>query len=430
MFIPLFNKSNYSLLSSLLKIDDIINYAKTNNISSISLTDTNMYGVMEFIKKCQANEIKPIIGLNVLLNDYNIILLAKNYDGYKSLIKLSTIQNEKQVTETEILEHNNERICVLPFKYNERYTDLTKIYSDIYLGYENKKEELEALVITKNVIFLREALYLTKADSKFLPYLYRIRDGKTISEEINYDIENHELSIDNILDLTDNQGLVNTLKVADACNLEFPPSENLLPIYECDNPTTYLFELCKVGLTKRCQGNIPPEYKERLAYELKVINEMGFANYFLVVYDYIKYAKKNGILVGPGRGSAAGSLVSYSLGITDVDPIKYDLLFERFLNPERITMPDIDIDFEDERREEVVEYVREKYGSSRVAKIIAFGTMAAKDVLRTVAKINNVDDLTINSLLKMISSKKSLKLGLFYLILKTDSYICMILRIL
>ena len=173
MFIPLFNKSNYSLLSSLLKIDDIINYAKTNNISSISLTDTNMYGVMEFIKKCQANEIKPIIGLNVLLNDYNIILLAKNYDGYKSLIKLSTIQNEKQVTETEILEHNNERICVLPFKYNERYTDLTKIYSDIYLGYENKKEELEALVITKNVIFLREALYLTKADSKFLPYLYR-----------------------------------------------------------------------------------------------------------------------------------------------------------------------------------------------------------------------------------------------------------------
>ena len=155
MFIPLFNKSNYSLLSSLLKIDDIINYAKTNNISSISLTDTNMYGVMEFIKKCQANEIKPIIGLNVLLNDYNIILLAKNYDGYKSLIKLSTIQNEKQVTETEILEHNNELICLLPFKYNERYTDLTKIYSDIYLGYENKKEELEALVITKNVIFLR-----------------------------------------------------------------------------------------------------------------------------------------------------------------------------------------------------------------------------------------------------------------------------------
>lgn len=414
MFIPLFNKSNYSLLSSLLKIDDIINYAKTNNISSISLTDTNMYGVMEFIKKCQANEIKPIIGLNVLLNDYNIILLAKNYDGYKSLIKLSTIQNEKRVTETEILEHNNELICLLPFKYNERYTDLTKIYSDIYLGYENKKEELEALVITKNVIFLREALYLTKADSKFLPYLYRIRDGKTISEEINYDIENHELSIDNILDLTDNQGLVNTLKVADACNLEFPPSENLLPIYECDNPTTYLFELCKAGLTKRCQGNIPPEYKERLAYELKVINEMGFANYFLVVYDFIKYAKKNKILVGPGRGSAAGSLVAYTLGITDIDPLKYDLLFERFLNPERKSMPDIDTDFPDDRRGEVIDYVIEKYGKKRVSGIVTFGTLSAKQVIRDVSRVLNIPPYKVDGLCKFIPGFTKEKLKDFY----------------
>lgn len=414
MYIPLFNKSNYSLLSSLLKIDDIIRYAKNNNISSISLTDVNMYGTMEFIKKCRDNDIKAIIGLNVILEKYNIILLATSYQGYKSLIKLSTIQNERIVEEADLTSYKNDLICLLPFEYKENMQNLKKIYTNLYLGYKNKKEELEALLLTTDIVFLRQNLYLNKTDSTYLPYLYRIRDGKTISEETDYDIDDHELNIENILELTDNKGLINTIKIADSCNLVFPKATNLLPIYECDDPAKYLFELCKAGLTKRCNGEIPQEYKSRLTYELKVINEMGFSNYFLVVYDFIKFAKKNKILVGPGRGSAAGSLVAYSLGITDIDPLKYDLLFERFLNPERKTMPDIDTDFPDNRRDEVIEYVIEKYGKKRVSGIVTFGTLSAKQVIRDVSRVLNIPGYKVDSLSKFIPGFTKDKLKDFY----------------
>ena len=402
MYIPLFNKSNYTLLSSLLKITDLIDYAKKTNISAIALTDTNMYGTMEFIKNCEKENLKPIIGLHVILEDFSIVLYAKDYDGYKSLIKLSTIQNEKQVTLENIKDYNKNVIAVIQFEYSNKYKELQEIYSEIYLGYTTKKEELEALLITENVIFFRESLYKTKNDVETLPYLYRIRDGKTISEDIIYDVNNHELEITNLLDLTDNKGLLNTLKIADDCNLEFPPFKNLLPIYECDNPSKYLFELCKVGLTKRLNGTIPDNYKQRLSYELKVINEMGFPNYFLVVYDFIKFAKKNKILVGPGRGSAAGSLVAYSLGITDIDPLKYDLLFERFLNPERKTMPDIDTDFPDDKRDEVINYVIKKYGKRRVCGIVTFGTLGAKQAIRDVSRVLHIPIYKVDGLCKFI----------------------------
>lgn len=414
MYIPLFNKSNYSLLSSLLKIDDIIKYAKNNNISSISLTDVNMYGTMEFIKKCRENDIKAIVGLNVILEKYNIVLLATSYQGYKSLIKLSTIQNERRVEEDDLKTYNADLVCLLPFEYKENIETLKKIYSNLYLGYKNKKEETEALLLTPDIVFLRQNLYFNKTDSTYLPYLYRIRDGKTISEETDYDIDDHELNIENILELTDNKGLINTMKIADSCNLVFPKATNLLPIYECNDPATYLFELCKAGLTKRCNGEIPQEYKSRLTYELKVINEMGFSNYFLVVYDFIKFAKKNKILVGPGRGSAAGSLVAYSLGITDIDPLKYDLLFERFLNPERKTMPDIDTDFPDNRRDEVIEYVIEKYGKKRVSGIVTFGTLSAKQVIRDVSRVLNIPGYKVDSLSKFIPGFTKDKLKDFY----------------
>ena len=414
MYIPLFNKSNYSLLSSLLKIDDIIKYAKNNNISSISLTDVNMYGTMEFIKKCRENDIKAIVGLNVILEKYNIVLLATSYQGYKSLIKLSTIQNERRVEEDDLKTYNADLVCLLPFEYKENIETLKKIYSNLYLGYKNKKEETEALLLTPDIVFLRQNLYFNKTDSTYLPYLYRIRDGKTISEETDYDIDDHELNIENILELTDNKGLINTMKIADSCNLVFPKATNLLPIYECNDPATYLFELCKAGLTKRCNGEIPQEYKSRLTYELKVINEMGFPNYFLVVYDFIKFAKKNKILVGPGRGSAAGSLVAYSLGITDIDPLKYDLLFERFLNPERKTMPDIDTDFPDNRRDEVIEYVIEKYGKKRVSGIVTFGTLSAKQVIRDISRVLNIPGYKVDSLSKFIPGFTKDKLKDFY----------------
>lgn len=414
MFIPLFNKSNYSLLSSLLKIDDIVSFAKHNNISSIALSDINMYGVMEFIKKCSKESIKPIIGLHVLLDHSSILLYAKDYVGYQSLIKLSTIQNERVVLFDELKAYNKNVIAILPYSEKEQYSNYLDIYSDLYLGYSNKSEEMDSLLITKNVVFIRESLYLHKNDADILPYLYKIRDGKTVSDDISYDIYNHELDIKNIMELSDNQGLLNTIKISDSCYLEFPQRRNLLPIYECDNPEVYLFELCKVGLSKRLGGVIPDDYKKRLSLELKVICDMGFSNYFLVVYDFIKFAKKSHILVGPGRGSAAGSLVAYSLGITDIDPIKYDLLFERFLNPERKTMPDIDTDFPDNRRDEVIEYVTNKYGKRRVCGIVTFGTMSAKQVIRDVSRVFNIPIYKVDGLCKFIPSVTKDKLKDIY----------------
>ncbi len=413
MFIPLYNKSNYSLLSSLLKIDDIIAYAKQNNISAISLTDTTMYGTMEFIKKCQKENVKPIIGLDILM-DYNFLLLATNYQGYKNLIKLSTIQNERGINLDDINKYNKNLICLLPFKNKEHFQNLGEIYEDIYLGFSTKEEELAAHIITEKIIFLQENLYLNEEDAKILPYLYMIRDGKTITDNPIYDVNNHELNIINVNFLSSQKGLDATLEVARNCNLEFPETKNLLPIYECADAKTYLFELCKKGLYKRLNGNIPDTYKNRLIYELKTINDMGFSNYFLVVYDFIKYAKKENILVGPGRGSAAGSLVAYSLGITDIDPLKYGLLFERFLNPERQTMPDIDTDFPDNKRDQVINYVIEKYGKKRVCGIVTFGTLSAKQVIRDTSRALNIPLSKVDSLCKNIPIITKEKLKDFY----------------
>ena len=410
MYIPLFNKTNYNLLSSLLKIDELVQFAKEKNLTSISITDTNMFGTMEFIKKCEKYNIKPVIGLELLLEEYKVIVFCKDYLGYQSLIKLSTIQNERKITIDDLSKYNKNIIAVLPFNYKDKVNEIEKIYKDLYIGYENLQEEKELLLDRKNIVFFRESLYLNLDDEYILPYLYRIRDGKTISDDITYDTKNHELNIMNLNELTDNIGLINTMKIADSCNLVFPASENLLPIYECANPKEYLFELCKVGLNKRLSGNIPNNYKERLIYELKIINEMGFPNYFLVVYDFIKFAKKNKILVGPGRGSAAGSLVAYSLGITDIDPLKYDLLFERFLNPERKTMPDIDTDFPDNKRDIVINYVKEKYGEKRVSGIITFGTMAAKQAIRDTSRVLNIPIYKVDALCKFIPAMSKDKL--------------------
>ncbi len=411
MYIPLWNVSNYTLLSSLLKIDDIIAYAKKNHLPSISIADTNMYGTMEFIKKCEKENINPVIGLEIKVEGTTLVVFAKNYKGYQSLIKLSTIQNEHPLTKQEVEEHNQEVIAVVPFDSKASWKMWETIFRDSYLAFTKKEEEKEAYLETNRVIFFPKNVYGTKEDQVLLPYLYRIRDGKTISEEMDYDLVNHELERENPLSLSDNTGIVNTLNLTEKCKIEFPPFRNLLPIYECEDPKAYLFELCKAGLNKRLNQQVPKIYQDRLLYELKVINDMGFANYFLIVYDFIKYAKKNKILVGPGRGSAAGSLVAYTLGITDIDPLKYDLLFERFLNPERKTMPDIDTDFPDNKRDLVIQYVKEKYGEKRVAGIITFGTMAAKQVLRDVARVLNVPAYKVDSLVKLIpeASKHSLK---------------------
>ena len=406
MYIPLFNTSNYTLLSSLLKIDDLIEYAINNNLPSIALTDTNMYGTMEFIKKCEKSNIKPIIGLNLKQEKYNYLVLTKSYQGYKNLLKLSTIQNERIVSQKEIITFNKDLIVLVPYKYKDKYNELSTYYEDIYLGYTKKEEELEALLINKKIIFLRENLYINKESKNLLKYLYKIRDGKTIKDEDEYNIDNHELNIVNIDELSSKEGLENTIKISNMINVVFEEGELLLPEYDVENPTIYLRKLCKKGLEKRLNNNVSKEYQERLNYELQVIEEMGFSNYFLVVYDFIKFAKKNKILVGPGRGSAAGSLVAYTLGITEIDPLKYDLLFERFLNKDRKTMPDIDTDFPDNRRDEVINYVINKYGKKRVCGIITFGTLGAKQAIRDVSRVMNIPLYKVDSLCKFIKDPK------------------------
>ena len=401
MYIPLYNQSYYSLLSSMLSIDDLVSFAVHHKISSMALSDDTMYGVMEFIHKCEKENIKPIIGLIVHL-DYDIVLYCKNYSGYQNLMKLSTIQNERGVVLDDLTLYSSDVICVVPYESRSYYSSFVDIYSDLYLGYRNKSEEREVLLESRNVVFFPHSLYLSFDDHEFLGYLYRIRDGKTVSDEVEYDLVGHELEISNVLDYSDNIGLLNTMKISDMCHLEFPKAKLLLPIYECDNPSQYLFELSKVGLNRRLGGKVTAEYRNRLSYELKIIDEMGFSNYFLVVYDFIKYAKQHDILVGPGRGSAAGSLVSYCLGITEIDPLKYDLLFERFLNPERKTMPDIDTDFPDDKRDEVIDYVVSKYGKKRVAGIVTFGTLGAKQVIRDVSRVLNVPTYKVDGLNKFI----------------------------
>lgn len=414
MYIPLYNKSNYSLLSSMLTIDDLVSFAVNHKISSMALSDDSMYGVMEFVKKCQKENIKPIIGLTITLEEFIIVLYCKNYKGYQNLIKLSTIQNERLVTVDDLKSFSSDVIAVLPFNYRNQYLVVKDIYSDLYLGYANKNEERELLLQTKDIVFFPLSLYLNKEDSDYLSYLYKIRDGKTVSDDVTYDILNHELEILNLLDYTDNIGLLNTIKISDICNLEFPKAELLLPIYDCEDASRYLFELAKAGLNRRLNGEVNDTYRNRLSYELKIIDEMGFSNYFLVVYDFIKYAKQHDILVGPGRGSAAGSLVSYCLGITEIDPLKYDLLFERFLNPERKTMPDIDTDFPDDKRDEVIDYVVSKYGKKRVAGIVTFGTMGAKQVIRDVSRVLNIPTYKVDGLNKFIPAFTKEKLSDFY----------------
>ena len=385
MYIPLYNKTTYTFLSSLLEIDDLINIALTNKLDSIAICDDNMFGAMEFIRKCLSNNIKPIIGLDL----QDRLLFAKNYQGYQNLLKLTTIKSERDLTNDDYQKYKSDLICI-------PLLDIELIYPDVFypLNDDNKDKE--------NVIYLKKILYKKEKDYETLKYLELLRDNLTINDlyENKIDCYYHELP---------NLGVSfeNTFKLSKMCNFVLPDYKLNLAIFDTSiDANAYLESLAYKGLQKRFKGEINASYLKRLKYELEVIIKMGFANYFLVVYDFIKYAKNKGILVGPGRGSAAGSLVSYTLGITDIDPLKYDLLFERFLNSERITMPDIDTDFPDIYRDEVINYVKEKYGEKRVANIITFGTMGAKMCIRDVGRVMNVSLVDVDNISKIIGSRK------------------------
>lgn len=399
-------KTDYSILSSLIKIPDLISYAINNHIAALGIIDDNLSSSMEFILECQKSNIKPLVSLEVNYQDSKIYLYAKDEQGLHNLFKINTILLNNPLIINDLKKYINNLIILLPYNSIKLYDELKTITNNIFIGYQTKQEKQSALIITNKIIYFNQVLSLTKEDTKYLNYLNMIKDNLTYDtyQDINYS--------NNYLHITEDAD-----ELISEVNITISPSKNLIPHYDenIKDSFSYLKALSIKGLTKRLNGNVPKEYQERLLYELNVINKMNFVDYFLIVYDYVKYSIKNNIYVGPGRGSAAGSLVTYSLGITAIDPLKYNLLFERFLNPERVTMPDIDIDFDASKRYLVIDYVKERYGSKRVMPIMTYGTLASKQVLLNVSKILNIDISKIN---KLIDPKKTLKENLTEEIIK------------
>lgn len=407
MYTPLYIKTDNSLLSSLINIDELIKYALKNNISSLSITDNNMYGVIEFYNKCIINNIKPIIGLELTIENKKIILYCIDNNGYKNLIKLSTINSEKTIDYDDLKKYSASLICIVLYKDMDIYETLEKIYEKIYIGYKNKFEYEK--IQNTNKVYINQICYLNEFDDIYLKYLTAIKNSQLIENVENVLINNNLILEKDLLKL--NFNLTNNYEITKMCDIKIEHEDNLIPKFKCPDSLdsyTYLKKLCIDGLKKIFGNTVNKIYVDRLKKELEIINKMGFCNYFLIVWDYVKYAKENNILVGPGRGSAASSLVAYVLNITTIDPIKYNLLFERFLNPERITMPDIDIDFEYRYRDAMVKYVISKYGIKNVAPIITFGTLGAKQAIRDVARTMSIELKMVDNLCKMIDSNLTL----------------------
>ncbi len=396
-YVPISFKTDYSLLMSTLKIEDIISYAQNRETKYVGILDDNPYAIMDFFDKCQKCDLKGIFGMIVKIGTNKIYLYIENYEGYKNIIKINELAGENKLTIDALIKYNAGLLCVLPYGQYHLYNRFTSAFR-VYLGYANQAELRGAIQITDRVLFVNEITYIPKTDAPLARMLAKIAGYEYVEGE-NYVLDATEYDIETI----DN--------FAALCNLEFDFGRRYIPKFCAtgEESKKLLYTLANKGLAKRLGGQVPKKYSDRLAYELDIIDRMGFVDYFLIVYDYVKFAKKNDIYVGPGRGSAAGSLVSYTLGITEIDPIEYDLLFERFLNPERITMPDIDMDFEDIKRTKVIDYVKNKYGKKRVSLIVAYGTFGCRQAVRDVGKIFGIEDKVIGELSKKLDVKKTLK---------------------
>ena len=390
--IPLKITTEYSLLKSLIKLPDLISFLLENNIKECAICDENLNGFMDFYLKCKENNIKPIIGLDTVYESMHIYVYAKNYLGYQELLKIDYLKDNMNLSYLE----NSNLLVIIPFKSIDIYEKL-KYKDNIYIGFCNDIEKNNALLICDKIVYVDNVRCLFKKDISYLKYLKMLNDNFVYNDNAYYKTSSFE-------------DIQTTYEFSKQINLEIPFDRKYIPKYNnSDNNYEYLKKLCILGLNKRFNGKVSNKYKERILYELDVINKMGFVDYFLIVYDYVLYAKKNDIFVGPGRGSAAGSLVSYSLGITNIDPIKYDLLFERFLNINRKKMPDIDIDFESDKRINMIEYVKNKYGFDKVAVGLTFNNYKAKLILRDLAKILKVDSNVFDKFIKNINSSLSLK---------------------
>ena len=457
-FVHLHVHSEYSLLDGANRIKDLPKRAKELGMDSIAITDHGvMYGVVDFYKECKKNGVKPIIGCEVYVaprsrfdkepnidNNYShLILLAKNNVGYKNLIKIVSIGfidgfYYKPRVDLETLEKYSEGIICLSaclagsinkaiLSDNiEKAKEIAKWHNNVFkdgyyleLQYNGLREQ--AIVNQKLIQISRElniplvatndAHYLKREDAYNHEVLLCIQTGKKMKDEDRMRFETDEFYIKSPEEMYEHfknvpEAISNTVKIANECNVEFEFGVTKLPNYEVPKEyathADYFKKLCYEGLVNRYGENPSEDIKNRLKYEISVIEKMGYVDYYLIVWDFINYAKSQGIAVGPGRGSGAGSIAAYVIGITDIDPIKYNLLFERFLNPERISMPDFDIDFCYERRQEVIDYVARKYGEDHVAQIITFGTMSARMVIRDVGRALDVPYAEVDKLAKMI----------------------------
>lgn len=456
-FCHLHTHTEYSLLDGEASIKKLISRVKELGMTSCAITDHGaMYGVADFYREAKAQGIHPVIGCEVYVaprtrfdkvhdidnKTSHLILLAENQTGYKNLIAMVSagyIEGfyYKPRIDFDLMREHSEGIIALSAciagevpkaLLADDYTrakEAAQKYIDVF-GKDNYFIEIqdhglaEQKRIIPQLIQLSEELgvglvatndihYLKKEDARYQDVLMCIQMEKTVDDPNRMKFETEEFYIKSPEEMSElfkyaPQAIENTQKIADRCHVEFDFSTRHLPAYDVPDGKTafeYLKELCEAGLKKRYE-NITEELRNRLEYELNVIKSMGFVDYFLIVWDFIHFAKNNGVMVGPGRGSAAGSIVSYCLEITSIDPIKYSLIFERFLNPERVSMPDIDIDFAPEGRQKVIDYVVEKYGESQVAQIITFGTLKAKLAIRDVGRALNIPYAEVDRVAKLI----------------------------
>ena len=442
-------RSGYSLMESTMTIEKLVKQAKKLQFTSLALTDHNvLYGSIEFYKTCLTYNIKPLLGMMVTIihkdaTEGLCVLLAKNNEGYQQLIHLSTflnIHHHKGIPFSQLDQYTDHVICILPMNEEKLLTllaeqriedALTYIRlwqslfntNDFYIGIQDRQQTNDhnvhqAIKIIHDtydipVVATNDVAYLHEQDYLAYNCLQAIKAGKrwsTTSEAHNQ--HRYLRSAEEMTSIFSHflpEAITNTKEITNKCHVTFEFNEPVLPSYPVPDQKdahTYLKEICWTNMSKMYK-EVTPEIEERLTYELDVIHSMNFSDYFLIVWDFVSYAKKKNIFVGPGRGSAAGSLVAYILGITNVDPIKYNLLFERFLNPERVSMPDIDIDFSDHRRDEVIDYVRKKYGEQHVAQIITFGTFAARSLLRDLFKTIGIDQNDVYFILNHISSQSN-----------------------
>ncbi len=455
-FIHLHNHSEFSLLDGASRVRDMVTAAREMNMGAIALTDHGvMYGAVKFYQEAIKQSIKPIIGCEVYVapksrfdrsygkneKPTHLTLLAANNEGYRNLMRLSSLGflegfYYKPRVDMELIEKYSKGLVALsgcltgivarPLLANqdkeafETASKLQEIFKeDFYMEMQNHnlpdQPELNvklndlAKKLGIEIVATNDAHYISADDAIAQDVLLCIQTGSVLDDAKRLKFSTPEFYLKSYEEMKKAfseypEALANTLKVAEKCNVELELGKILLPKYEQPKEHTlesYLEKICYDNLPQK-YSDVTAEIKERLSYELDVIKKTGFAAYFLIVWDFVKYAKTNGIKVGPGRGSAAGSIVSYVLDITTIDPIKYGLLFERFLNPERISMPDIDIDFCYERRNEVIDYVAQKYGQDRVAQIITFGTMAARAAIRDAGRVFNIPYGMVDKIAKMV----------------------------